>query len=426
MVALGRNRSRRACRERVKAAQPLVVVTEWGAHGAVAVALLFCAIGAAGIVYWRVLSRADPLPLRAALAIAGFGLIAAWCAPVLYSSDVYAYAAYGELARAGLNPYAHAPRTAADALIAAARWQWSGPFPVCVYGPLFVALAAAIVGALAPLGTLAQLQGMRALASAAFLCCIPLAYSAFRGEGSARVRAAAIIGLNPVAIWCAAEGHNDSLALAIALTGFSLVRLRLAGTGAAIVALSGLVKPPGMLAAAALAVLDRRARAGAAFGLALVAVGCVPLVAGIATQLAPHGTYAPQASLQAVLAPFGTIPALLLALVVASVLAIRGCALLQRSVAAGWIWLGLAAWVLVPNPYPWYGIWLVALAALAPTSRAAVVAIAISFTSLLRYVPDAVATPGPWASVALGAAASLPLLLLLRRGLGIMSDSHDG
>ena len=63
----------------------------------------------------------------------------------------------------------------------------------------------------------------------------------------------------------------------------------------------------------------------------------------------------------------------------------------------GWLYLALAGWLLLPNPYPWYGIWLAALAAFAPGTRAAAVLLALSLASLLRYVPDAVypGTPGP-------------------------------
>ena len=62
----------------------------------------------------------------------------------------------------------------------------------------------------------------------------------------------------------------------------------------------------------------------------------------------------------------------------------------------GWVWLGIAAWAVIPNPYPWYSLWLVAVAALSLRSRAAAVAIALSLTSVLRYVPDAAgALPAP-------------------------------
>jgi hypothetical protein len=69
--------------------------------------------------------------------------------------------------------------------------------------------------------------------------------------------------------------------------------------------------------------------------------------------------------------------------------------------------------VLIPNPYPWYGVWLLALAALAPRSRAATAALLLSFTALLRYIPDAVATPSPAEAAVLSVAATLPLLVVL-------------
>jgi hypothetical protein len=398
------------------ATQPLVVVTEWGASGALLLGLLFLGVAAAGVVYWRLLAAPKPLSLVGLIALVAIGLAIAWCVPVLFSSDVYAYAAYGEMARLGLNPYAHIATVTDDALIRDAIAQWNpstplraGTFPICVYGPAFVLLAKAVVSALAPLGTLAQLQGMRALASVALVACMPLAYAAFQGDRAARLRAAATIGLNPVVLWCTAEGHNDAVALAVVLAGFALARRRFVAIGAGLAALSALVKLPGAVAAVALAVVDRRAR----LGTAIAGVLSVPLFAGIATQLAPKGQYLPEASLQAVLAPLGPIPALLLAAIVATALSSRAIRLVRDAWAEGWVYLGLAAWVLIPNPYPWYATWLVALAALAPRTRAASVALLLSFTSMLRYVPDAVATPAPAAGVVLGILATLPLAGLL-------------
>jgi len=345
----------------------------------------------------------------------------AWSAPVLLSSDVYAYAAYGEMARIGINPYAHVP-SVSDPIVRAAQAQWVSAFPICVYGPAFVAFARTLVGTFAPLGMLAILDAFRACASLAFLLCIPLAYAAFPGDRSARLRSAATIGLNPVAIWCAAEGHNDAIALAIVLLGFLLARHRWVGLGAAVTALSALVKLPGSAAAIALAATDRRARAGAAVGIAIVVLFSLPLLKSVAQNLGPHGTYAPQASLQAAVSP---VLAWIVACAACAALAARGIALRRRRVTEGWVWLGLAAWVLVPNPYPWYGIWLVALAALEPRSRAAGVAIALSLLALLRYIPDAVATPAPPIAATLGILAALPLLALFARRPVIMSDSHD-
>ncbi len=394
---------------------PPVVVTDWGAAGVPWLGGLLLAITAGAFLYWPVLRRDHSVSLGRLCAISAGALIAASLAPVIFSSDVYAYAAYGELARLGLNPYAPAPAHLPDTLVRAAQLQWGSAFPICLYGPAFVAFARGIVSALAPLGMAAQLEAFRVAACVAFAVCAPLAYLAVPGDRQTRLRAAAAVGLNPAAIWCAAEGHNDAIALAVVLAGFALVRSRRIGAGAAIVALSATIKAPGAAAAIALAASQRRASLGAFAGLAIAGFVSLPLLAGVATQLTPHGTYAPQASLQAIFAPFGPAVALTIALATGALLAGNGLAILRRGENEGWIWLALAAWALIPNPYPWYGLWLVAVAALAPRSRPGAVAVALSFTSLLRYVPDAIATPAPPYVVFLGVLATLPLLALVAR-----------
>ncbi len=404
--------------------QPLLVATDWGAAAWVPLGVLLAVTAVASLYYLHALTRTRPLTLRMLLLAAVAASAIAWSAPVLLSSDVYAYAAYGEMARIGINPYAHVP-SVSDPIVHAAQAQWVSAFPICVYGPAFVAFARTLVSLFAPLGMLAILDAFRASSSLAFLLCIPLAYAAFPGDRSARLRSAATIGLNPVAIWCAAEGHNDAIALAIVLLGFLLARRRWVGIGAAVTALSALVKLPGAAAAIAFAVADRRARAGAAAGIAIAVLFSIPLVKGVAQNLGPHGTYAPQASLQAAVAPLSPVLVWIVAGAVCAALAARGIALRRRRLTEGWIWFGLAAWMLVPNPYPWYGIWLVSLAALEPRSRAAGVAISLSLLALLRYIPDAVATPAPPLAAALGILAALPLLALFTRRPVIMSDSHD-
>ena len=393
---------------------PITVVTNWGAAGVPLLAGTLLAIFAAGFIYWRIVQRAQPVSLQLVCGAAAAALAAAWFAPALFSSDVYAYAAYGEMARIGLNPYALAPLNNPDALVRAAQLQWVTAFPICLYPPAFVALARFLVTTLAPLGPLAQLDAFRVAACAAFLLCVPLAYGAFAGDRATRLRAAATIGLNPAAIWCAAEGHNDAIALAAVLAGFVLARRRFANAGGAAVALSSLIKPPGVAAAIVLALVDRRARLGAVAGIVVALALSWPLIRAVTTQLAPHGSYAPQASLQAVFAPFGPFVAIVIAGVVALFFAWRGILQLLRGLDEGWIWLGIAAWVLVPNPYPWYGLWLIALAALAPHTPVGKGAILLSLTSVLRYIPDAAGALDPPLSVALGLAAVLPLVVPLR------------
>jgi hypothetical protein len=390
--------------------QPLSVATDWGAAGTAPLAFLFAAVALAFAYYWRLLRRSRPLPARAIAVFAIAGLLIAWCSPLLFSSDVYAYAAYGELARIGLNPYAPIPSGIDDPIVRAAQMQWVTEFPICVYGPLFVALARAVVATFAAFGPLGQLDAFRAVASIALLLCIPLGIVAYRGDRDARLRAALTIALNPIAIWCAAEGHNDAFALAVALAGFALLRAQQLRIGAAIVATAALIKAPAAAALIALPLVDRRLRVVVGASLAIVAALSWPLIIGALSHVASGGHYAPQASVQAIVAPFGEAPGVLVAAIFCAVLAARGIAHLRLGSIEGWIWLGLACWALVPNPYPWYGIWLLAMAALAPRSRPGVAAIGLTLTSLLRYVPDAIATPSAGVSAGIGFVASLPLL----------------
>lgn len=395
-------------------AQPLTIVTNWGARGAELLGLLLFGIALAGIAYRHLLRRGDGLPMSRILILCAIALALAWCVPVLFSSDVYAYAAYGQLAWMGRSPYAHAP-SSSNALLLDAAWQWGGTFPICVYGPAFVAISRVIVATFARFGTLAQLDALRALATLALLACAPLAYAAFYGDRTVKLRAAATIALNPVAIWCAAEGHNDAIALAIVLAGFAVARSGSYGVGATLVAFSALVKSPGIAAAFAFGIADRRARAGALIGVVLAVVLSVPLIAGITSSLAPRSHYAAFASLQGIADPIaGPVAAIAFAILVAGLLTSSAIARLRAGKSDGWTRLGIAAWVLIPNPYPWYGVWLVALAALAPRTRAGVAAILLSFSALLRYVPDAVAAPKAAEAVVLSTVAALPLLLLLR------------
>lgn len=395
-------------------AQPLIVVTNFGVFGAVLLAVLIVALAVAATPYVSLL-RARDGPSPGALVLASLAaLLAAWLVPVLFSSDVYAYAAYGELANRGIDPYARAPALPNDALISLAAWQWGNALPPCVYGPAFVGLAQFVVAIFGRLSPHAAIEALRALGSLALPACAPLVYAAFSGDERTKRIAAATIVANPVTLWCAAEGHNDALALAVGLAGFALVRRGWFSLGALAAALSALIKLPGILCLAGVAIAARRARIGCAAGAILVATLCVPLFVRIATTLAPHGRYAPQASLQGAIEPFaGAVAAVALAALLSAGIVLRGIAHLRAGTASGWIYLGIAGWILIPNPYPWYSIWLLALAAIAPRTRPGCAAICLSFTSLLRYVPDAIAPPSGLAAVALSVAAALPLLVLL-------------
>ncbi len=392
-------------------AQPLVVATDWRSFGAAVLAVLVAALLAGAGTYGQSIRSTVVASAMEIVALAAAALVSAWFVPVLFSSDVYAYGAYGELSRLGIDPYLRTAPIPYDALLNAAAWQWNNAVPVCVYGPAFVALSRSIVATFGALGPRASLDALRAVASLALLACAPLAYAAFDGdERSKRIAAATIVG-NPVTIWCAAEGHNDAIALAIVLAGFALVRRKWFTLGAMVTALSGLIKLPGIVSLLGLALIERRTRIASATAVVVVLLLCAPLFFGAGAALAVRGHYFPQASLQGLIAPIaGPAAARTVSLLVCAPLVGRGVARLRHGSREGWPWLGLAGWALVPNPYPWYAIWLVALAAIAPSTRAGRVALLCSFTSLLRYVPDAVGPLNGLPAVALSAAASFPLL----------------
>ena len=385
----------------VDLAQPLPVATNWGAYGAWMWLVLAATLGAAFLIYAALVR--EPLSLVRTLAACALALCAGlWWLPLL-SSDVYAYAAYGEMARLGLNPYAH-HAAHGDALIAAANWQWRPVLvPICVYGEAFVALARALAGALHGFGALAVLTGFRVVSCAALLLC---GYFAGLLGGT---RAATFIACNPVAIFAAIEGHNDTLMAAAVLAGVVVLR-RAPAIGAAIVALAATIKLPALAASAAL-VLDRifvrrDARAvlgGTIAGLALVVAGSQALIAGLRDGLT-HGHYAPLASIQSLGIPI-------------AVLAVLFVLFRMRVMTAPidrWCMLALAGWIAIPNPYPWYALWLVPLAAFAHDRRVTMTTLCVTGASVLRYLPDAAAVPTGSASLALGAlalSAYAPLML---------------
>lgn len=386
-------------------AQPLPVVTYWHGFGTLMWLALAGAVGAAAIAYallLRALLAGDEPDVRRSLretsAASALAIAAAFTFPVVFSSDVYAYAAYGAMALHGIDPYAHARLTLHDPLVTAAIWQWGNPPPVCVYGPAFVLVAKFLVGTFGALGVWWQLFALRAVASLALVACAPLAYAAFAGLAPAwRLAAAAGIALNPIAVWSVAEGHNDALMLAVVLAGAALVRHARPAAGAFVVALSALVKAPGLAAAAGLALYawpDRprfaRVLAGAGLGTLAVTLVALPFARGVRNILVPHGHYAPQFSPQFALASLTTLPlGVALTLIGAGTLALYGARLALAGKGDGAAYLALALWLAIPNPYPWYALWIVPVAFVCAGTRASWALLLASVAIVFRYLPDA-------------------------------------
>ena len=411
--------------------QPLVVVTYWQSFGAEMWLCLFgaVAIGAVGyFLFLRMLASSSSAALRDAWYITLVSVIACACAlafPVVFSSDVYAYAGYGAMSLHGIDPYAHARVTLRDPLLDAMLWQWGNPPPMCVYGPAFVWISKIAVAVLQQAGPAAPLWALRILSCIALVVCAPLAYTAFAPFGCARSSlAAAGIALNPIAIWSCAEGHNDAIVVAIVLGGFALVARSRTFAGAATVALASLIKAPALAAATAFALFawhDARVRwtvfGGTAAGVVFAAAIAAPLEYGVGVHLAPGGHYAPQFSVQSALAlilPLEAAATVTFAL--CGVAAVLGGIQLYRGNADGAIAIAFAAWLALPNPYPWYAIWFLPVAFLAasdaPEEMWAIVA--ASLLVVLRYYAEATTDLGtPLSVVIVAAQFGVPIALLM-------------
>ena len=428
-------------------AQPLVVATNWHDFGRGLWMLVFgCLLAAAvayGFILVRVLRDAWQTGLLRIASTCALTLATCLCMPVIFSSDVYAYAAYGWMDAHGISPYAHLPLASNDPLITSAIWQWSNPLPVCVYGPLFVWIAKLCVIGGSWSGPSLQLLLLRMTAAVALILCGPLVYAAMHGfRREQRLLAAAGITLNPVMIWIAAEGHNDTLVLAMVLLGFIAIRKLGYFAGAFMIAAAALVKASSIAAAAVLALYSwhdsrrfMRVVAGAACGVLLTVFIARPFEAGVRTVLIPHGHYAPQFSPQYAVAQllqslFGDaahpLQAGIAILVVAGgILALFGIRRIARGEYDGAAWLALALWIMIPNPYPWYALWILPASFLCIGRPAAWAIVAASITIFVRYLPDVASNASPDVNMAVTLCEiSLPLALLLAPGRLRVLNAH--
>ncbi len=210
--------------------------------------------------------------------------------PVLFSRDVYSYAAYGRIAVHGGNPYVQTPGAYPnDPVTAFVSPMWIDV--PAVYGPLFTSFAAGITSVVE--GLAAQVNAFRLAAIASSLStALLIGWVARRRFRPRAAFAVAAFGLNPVVLFqSAGGGHNDLfLALAVAVAVALLVDGRDAFAVLAL-ALGALVKVSAGLPLLLLLVwLVARRPAGerlrAALGYAGITAGMALLAA--APFLQPH------------------------------------------------------------------------------------------------------------------------------------------
>ena len=201
------------------------------------------------VVAWLALGRV----VRARLATASqlVRVLLAWAAPLavvppLYSRDVYSYVAQGAMFLDGVDPYRHGPSAYGGVLAANVSPFWrDSPAP---YGPVFLALAAAVV-AVAGGKVILGVLGMRLVTVAATAAMVPLLLRLARRYGVDGAAAVWLGVLNPLVLAHFVSGaHNDALIVVLLLGGMLLASGRRPLLAAFVVAVAVLLKASAVVA----------------------------------------------------------------------------------------------------------------------------------------------------------------------------------
>jgi len=330
-------------------------------------------------------------------------------APPLVSTDVFSYQFYGRLgALYHSNPYLAGPFAQHfDPLYQYIGSKWvSEP---TVYGPLFTALSYL----LAPLTIPANVFAYKMIAAVSSLGLVALVWNGARLRGVDPVKAAALVGLNPLlVVYGVGGGHNDLLMLVPLVAGVVLVlqrRGRLAGgsiiVAAAVKATAGILLPFALAGARGELFGTRRRDlligagvAGAAivaFSFALFGVGPLHLpasiekVQGFGNWQSIPGFIGTRLGLGTVGHPVALVLGGCSAVVVCWLLWLVWRGELDWIVGAGWS--AFALLVTAGSLLPWYAAWLMPLAALGRDRRlwrASLVLCGVMLAfQLLSYVP---------------------------------------
>jgi Glycosyltransferase family 87 len=360
------------------------------------------------LVAVRAADRLSPLLVLGAIAALHALML---LAPPLFSTDVFSYQFYGRMgALYGANPYLAGPHAfVLDPLYpyVGSKW-WNTP---TVYGPIFTAFSSL----LAPLSIPFNVVAYKAIAALSSLATVALVWNAARLRGVDPVKAAALVGLNPlIVVFGVGGGHNDLLMLAVAVAGLVLLMQRRSRAGAgAIVVGAGIKVTAGLFLPFALAdargALARTRRreiligAGVAsavllaFAFALFGSGPSHLP-GTIQKVQSEGNWQSIPGFLGTRLGLGTVSHPV-ALVLTGLFALAVCLLLRQvwrgelDWVAGAGWAALALLVTAASLLPWYLAWLMPLAALGRDSRLWRASLALTGVmlglQLLAYIPHA-------------------------------------
>jgi alpha-1,6-mannosyltransferase len=336
-------------------------------------------------------------------------------APPLISTDIFSYQAYARMGSMyGANPYLTGPHAIAlDPIFPYIGAKWS--YIPSVYGPIFTIFSYV----LAPLSIAASVGIYKSIAAAASLGLVAIVWNTARVRGANPVRAAALVGLNPLLVlYGVGGGHNDLLMLAAAMGAIYAIlasRERLGGAltmfAVGIKLTAGLLLPFAIAAGGPQRGRDRRRDlilgAGTVFALlasltvALYGTGGLQLLASVERSQSKGDWHSIPGfvSTRLGLPTVGHILGFVLAAAFVGV-----SAWLVRRVWRGrsdWIdaagWATIAMLVAASSLLPWYVAWALPLAAVGTDRRlfrAALIATGVVLAvQMLGYIPHGGSSP---------------------------------
>jgi alpha-1,6-mannosyltransferase len=307
----------------------------------------------------------------------------------------------------GANPYLHGPHAIAlDPLYPFIGAKWvSTP---TAYGPLFTGLTYP----LASLGIAASAVVYKSIAALSSLAMVALVWNAARLRGVDPVKAAVLVGLNPlIVVYGVGGGHNDLLMLAVMMAGvYAVLQRRERAGGGLMTAAAGIKLTAGLALPFALAGAGLRARrrgmifgagiAGvivAALGFAMFGTGPLHML-GTLQQSQDSGDWHSIPGFISMRLGLGDVGHAA-GLILAAVFVVTFVWLLRRVWRGELDWIAGAGWATVvllitaSSLLPWYVAWLIPLAAIGGDRRLWLTAIVmtgvIQAIQLVGYLPHA-------------------------------------